>query len=279
MHDKLKAKLRLLITQPRPLKPQTERHILEHLDGEPGDWQRFFDNAAEQIEEFEIETLFGPIFTPSFDEQAEVAELLVDAVPDDDAIEQLVDDLAADRLGTEIHLPDGTTATLPLHAIMIERYVKLQRLSHAPATDIAIALSDVSEPAVRRFALAIARHRAFGTHERQTWLARFLTHVASRRAVGVGDLVVLAEFMSTQRDLEHIALAAAITDAVRSSQTALTAARQGHTYLSSDVAEHHHYRGQGNIDPKRVSAKKQEALILELLEADLHDFLEIPTGS
>ena len=55
MVDELKLRLGSMITRARPLKPQTERHIHEHLDATDANWQQFFDSAAEKLEEYELE--------------------------------------------------------------------------------------------------------------------------------------------------------------------------------------------------------------------------------
>lgn len=275
MLDALKKELRAALAQPRVLKPQTERHLHEYLDEEAESYQEFFDAAATRLEDYQIEMLFGPVYTPTMAEQARFSDLVTDETPAAAAIAGAVEELADESLRTEISLPDGTTATLPLHLVTIERYVKLLRLTHAPTGETAAALRAAAPEGLTGHVLALARHRAFATAERQAWLAEFLASVAPRRPLGEADLDTLAGLMASQRDLRPEAVVAAVRDSLRSAQTSLNQARQGHQYLSSDVAEHHQFRGQGTVDPVRVQAKSREVKLLEQLEADLQQFLGV----
>ena len=276
MLDALKKELRAALAQPRVLKPQTERHMHEYLDEAEESYQDFFDAAAARLEDYQIEMLFGPVYTPSMAEQARFSDLVTDETPATAAaLAGAVEELAEEALRTEISLPDGTTGTLPLHLVTIERYVKLLRLTHAPTGETAAALRAAAPEGLTGHVLALARHRAFATAERQAWLAEFLESVAGRRRLCEADLETLADLMASQRDLSPEAIIAAARDALRSAQTSLNLARQGHQYLSSDVAEHHQFRGQGTVDRARVQAKTREVELLEQLEADLRQFLGV----
>lgn len=274
MPDELKSLLRTVVTKPRTLKAQTERHIHEYFDEADEDLQHFFDTAADRLEEYELDTLFGPIFTPSADEKATFSALLSERVPDSAELDRLVAELAAEGLRTEIQPPDGRRPLLPVHAVMLERYVRLQRFTHAPTPDRAATLRAAVPPELHDFVLAIARHRAFGTPSRQDWLAEYLAHVASSRTLTLDDLHMLTELLASQRDLQPDVLKGVIADTLESARTALRSAQLGHQYLSSDVAQHHQFRGEGVVDKKRVSDKKQELALLEQLQRDLLDFLD-----
>lgn len=274
MPDELKSRLRSVVTQPRTLKPQTERHIHEYLEEADEDLQHFFDTAADRLEEYELETLFGPIFTPSPDERAAFSAPLSERVPDSGEVDRLVVELAAENLRTEILLPDGRQPLLPVHAVMLDRFVRLQRFTHAPSPDRAAALRKAVPSELHDHVLAIARHRAFGTPSRQDWLADYLAHVGAARTLTLDDLHALTELLASQRDLQPDVLKDVIADTLKSARTALQTARQGHQYLSGDVAQHHQYRGEGVVDKQRVSDKRQELALLEQLERDLLGFLD-----
>ena len=82
MYDSLKSRLASLLSRPRSLKPQTERqlgqHMAEHSLSTPG----FLLCACHVLEEYELDILFGPMFTPTLDERAELSDLLLDWQPD-----------------------------------------------------------------------------------------------------------------------------------------------------------------------------------------------------
>src|SRR5688572_12528463 len=96
MYDSLKSRLASLLTRPRPMKPQTERqlgqHMAEHSLTTPG----FLLCAAHVLEEYELDILFGPMFTPTLDERAELSDLLLDWRPDAGQVQRLVADVCAE---------------------------------------------------------------------------------------------------------------------------------------------------------------------------------------
>jgi hypothetical protein len=46
----------------------------------------------------------------------------------------------------------------------------------------------------------------------------------------------------------------------------------GHAYWSPDVAQHHQYRGEGNIDQERLEQRQAEAQLVAMLVEDLRTF-------
>src|SRR5262245_13526581 len=132
MYQQLSSQLSALLAQPRPLKPQTERHVAGYLQEHGGDNAGFLSRAHELLEEHELDILFGPEFTPTLDDQAAVSDALATFRPSRADLERLNADLCAKKAEASIQLPDGTIAKLPLHEVMISRFVKLMRLDQAP---------------------------------------------------------------------------------------------------------------------------------------------------
>jgi hypothetical protein len=46
----------------------------------------------------------------------------------------------------------------------------------------------------------------------------------------------------------------------------------GHAYWSPDVAQHHHYRGQGRVDVDRIDQRQAEVRQVATLVEDLRTF-------
>src|SRR5438045_2798684 len=103
-----------MLVRPQPLKPQTQRQLAHHLAEHSSSMKDFLLCAAKVLEDHELDILFGPIFTPTLDHRAEVADLLFLWRPSEEQIRQLVSDLSKEVSHAVIMLPDGSTAELTL---------------------------------------------------------------------------------------------------------------------------------------------------------------------
>ena len=79
MLEQLTARVAALLRRPRVLKPQTQRqlapHLAEHAGGaNAADLPAFLLCAADVLQDYELDIVFGPSFTPTLDERAEVAD-------------------------------------------------------------------------------------------------------------------------------------------------------------------------------------------------------------
>src|SRR6476661_4521545 len=77
MLDPLVDRLAGLLARPRVLAPQTERQLAQHLaEHKSTSLASFLLGASSILEEYELDVVFAPVFTPTLDERAELADLL-----------------------------------------------------------------------------------------------------------------------------------------------------------------------------------------------------------
>lgn len=271
MYGQLKEKVAAVLGRSRLLKPQTERQIPHYLDGHDANLASFMRCAADLLEDYELDILFGPQFTPSFDDRVEVAGLLYHWKPTGGDLEKLVKDLGEEMSHTMVLLPDGTETELALHEVMIERFVRLLRLEYAPDPVTATALRDALPAELWPAAIALASQRGF-TSEKQAWLATFVNHMANRHEVCSEMLETVSDFAARQPSLEQPDLLAAAESLLNAVQGTAAFALQGHQYWSPDVAQHHQYRGQGKIDRERIELQQSELTRVRTMTEDLRTF-------
>lgn len=271
MFDQLKARIAEMIAQPRPLKPQTQRQLSEHVSDEGDELRQFLLDAASQLEDYELDILFGPQFTPTLEDRAALADLLFHWKPTQAELLDLVSGLCKDVSHVLVQMPDLSHAKLSLHEVMAERYVKLLRLNYAPDPATAAALRDALNADLWALAIALSCERGF-TPDHQRWFAAFVNHAGDQHPVSEGFLRTIAEFIARQNDLSNDALHAAAQSLLRATKDTANQAASGHTYWSPDVAQHHCYRGQGDVDQDLVSQRQQELEWAEALSRDIESF-------
>jgi hypothetical protein len=275
MLDPLVDRLAGLLARPRALAPQTERQIASHLaEHKSTSLATFLLAASALLEEYELDVVFAPLFTPTLDERAELADLLFHWRP---AAEQLRDHVVpalCGRVGAAaVLLPDGSQAQLPLHEVMVERFVRLLRLDGAADATTAAALRDALPAELWPVGVALLCERGM-TPAHQKWFAAFVNHARTHRPMTRQFLESAAAFIASQNDLSRGSLLSAAEALMRATQSTTAFAAAGHSYWSGDVAQHHHYRGQGNVDKERLAREQAELERVTALVEDLKTFPE-----
>jgi hypothetical protein len=158
---------------PRPLSTQVLQH-LEDAHGVPrGEAAAFLTGRLSDLEDFEVERILSPLFTPSLEDQAAVAPILrTRALPESDWPE-LVAQLLARPVRARLVAEDGTPVSLPLPAVILQRHIGRLRLQGSIPAELADRI-DRHAQADRPLLLAVARRAIWGTPARRAILQRFL---------------------------------------------------------------------------------------------------------
>jgi hypothetical protein len=106
----------------------------------------------------------------------------------------------------------------------------------------------------------------------QTWLAAFINHAAAKRKLSRGLLETVVNFVARQPNLSGPPLLEAAEALMRATEGTAAYSASGHAYWSADVAQHHHYRGQGKVDQRRVEQHQGEVEHVRALVDDLRTF-------
>jgi hypothetical protein len=272
MYDQLRARLATLLSKPRSLKPQTQRQLEQHLAEHSSDLSSFLLCASAVLEDYELDIVFGPLFTPTIDERAELADLLFHWRPSIEQLRQLVDDICTDVPHVTVMLPDGNLAKLTTHEVMIDRFVRLLRLDAGPDAATAAALRDALPAELWPIAIALLCERGM-SEAHQHFFAAFVNHLSLNRVpISRGLLETAAEFLAGQKSFNHAALLAAAEALMRATEGTAAYASGGHTYWSPDVAQHHHYRGEGKVDQERLEQRQAELQHVTALVEGLRTF-------
>ena len=271
MYDQLKSRLIALLARPRPFRSQTDRQIHQYLSEHSTNLPSFLLCAADLLEDHELDILFGPIFTPTLDERGELADLLFHWKPTAQRLQQLVADLCREVPHGIVRLPDGTPAPLTFHEVMAERFIRLLRLDHAPTPPVSAALRESLPAELWPIAIALLCEPGMSARH-QEWFAAFVAHAAARRSLSRESLETAVDFLKSQANLSHGTLITAAAALLRATEGTAAYTAAGHSYWSPDVAQHHHYRGQGNIDKERVALRLAEVERVTALVEDLRTF-------
>lgn len=192
----LLATLASELERPRPLLPQVVKHLCGTYSLERDALGPFLVEELPKLEDYEIDLILSPVFTPSLRDQAVFAELLgVDTVPPAEW-PRLVQQLVARPTRAPLVTDDGQSHTVPLREVTVERYVHRLRLGATIPASLFELLSRRAPAEDRPLLKAIARRAIWESDARRDILGRYLAaaigteHYCSDDAV---DLLKLAE--------------------------------------------------------------------------------------
>ena len=245
--------------------------VLDHLIGTYGLNRdaigSFLVEELPKLEDYEIDLILSPLFTPTLRDQAVFAELLgCDSVPSSewpDLIQHLVTRPTRAQLNTE----DGQIHSVPLRDVTIERYVHRLRLDASVPEPLFKLISHFPSAGDRPLLKAIARRAIWEAESREQILIRYLLAASSSDGFFSSDVVELLKLMETYVPTDLNDLLAHIPHWQQVLRQEINEGTGSKPFFNERVEElHGGGRDQRRRDNTRLSAKETEQAVLERLQ-------------
>lgn len=257
------------LERPRELTAQVIAHLAENFSVEMDMFNEFFSATFPKLEDYEMDLLLSPLFTPTLAEQAVFAGLLgPDSVPAPQW-PALVQQLVARPTVAKLIAPDSTMNFVNLREVTIERMVHRLRLEGSippPLFDLIRALPSADRPLVQ----AIARRRVWEEAARRDILTHYLRvrrGTGSQFAADAAELLKLVEIYEPANRQE---LLARISTWLRVLRQEINESGAAKPFFNERVEElHGGGRDQRRLDNTRVGAKEGEYAFLVRLQLGL----------
>jgi hypothetical protein len=253
------------LERPRELSPRVLNYIEDNYSIEHDAVGGFLTEELPKLEDYEIDLILSPVFTPKLADQAVFAELLGrESVPRDEwpaLVQQLLEQPTQARLMTL----DGTVHSVTLREVTIERYVHRLRLE-ATIPDTIFDLLQRCSPTDQPVLKAIARRSIWDDSGRRGILERYLTVVVGRQSHALADAIDLLNLMENRKPSHLENLLAEIPRWQEALRNQVEVAAGGKPFFNEDVRlMHGGARDQRPQADSRVSAKENELGFLERL--------------
>lgn len=166
------------LERPRVVSQQVTRHIVGTYDVPREHIGTFLTERLPALEDYEIDLVLSPLFTPSLQDQSIFAEMLgKDSCPTE-RWPQMIQHLVCRPTRASLITEDGTTHRIALRDVTIQRFVLRLRLEGAIPDDVFELISRLRQATDRTFAKAIARRAIWDHSGRGGLLRRFLLATA-----------------------------------------------------------------------------------------------------
>ena len=276
MHEGLLTHLRKDLTRPRALTPQVCRHLASTYELADDEIGRFLDEQLPELEEFRVELLFGPLFTPTLEDRASYSSLLCTHRCSQGEIDQRVGRLNEEKLACDLELPTGQSHRLRLADVLVERYVRLLYLGNGPQPEFARRLEQAIPGDDVDLALASLREEVWHDEAKCGWLAKFLDAVAGRRSFSMRKLAFLSELLRGQIRPETERLLSLTRSLFEERRSQLGQAGAAKPFFARHIEQWHgHGRDQRRVDPAELETKEELVELLEDLVVDLEHMVSV----
>jgi len=255
------------LERPRELSARVLNYIGGNYDVEHEAIGVFLVKELPGLEDYEIDLILSPVFTPKLADQAVFADLLGGkSIPREDwpaLIRQLVDRPIRAQLVTL----DGKAHSVSLREVTVERYVHRLRLE-ATIPESLFRLVDQTLPAADRPLLkAVARRTVFDSAGTRDILERYLTAAAGRGGYTLADALELLNLMENRKPANLADLLAEIPRWQEALRQQIEVNAGSKPFFSQEVERMHGgTRDQRGQDDVRVSAKENEFAFIGRLQ-------------
>lgn len=255
------------LERPRQLPAQVINHLCGTYSLDRDAIGSFLVQHLPGLEDYEIDLILSPLFTPSLTDQAVFAELLGRvSVPAEEwpgMVQQLVARPTLARLITE----DEQTHSVPLHLVAIERYVHRLRLDGTIPEPLFQLLMHLPPPDDRPLLKAVARRAIWEHDERRDLLVRYLTSAVSAETYSLSDVVELHKLAEVYEPADVADLMARIPHWLQVLEQEINAASNAKPFFNERVQEMHGGgRDQRRQDNTRLTARENERAFLLRLQ-------------
>lgn len=183
------------LERPRAVTAQVVKHLNDAHDVDREAVGAFLEAELPKLEDYEVDLILAPLFTPTLSDQASVAELLGDQSVSVAQWPNLVRELVARPTGAPLRTEDDTVHQIPLRDVVVERYVHRLRLDGTIVAEVFQLIGSLLQAEDRALLKAIARRAIWEKAGRREILVRYLTSVGD--AFHAEDAVALLKLVET----------------------------------------------------------------------------------
>lgn len=185
---------------PRILLEQVVNAICSQHSLTTTEFETFFLEKYPTLEDYEVDLLFSPQYTPAEHNRLKYIPLLGNKALTAEEVAALKRRLVNDQLTVEFSTDDGQfKASVPVHEVFIERYVSLLKLDQPLPAALGEAIARWVPESSRNELNLLARDEAWRSETRQEILLAFLQVFQARNTFSTIKASFLTSFVRTYR--------------------------------------------------------------------------------
>ncbi|MCS6266415.1 MAG: hypothetical protein H2174_02505 [Vampirovibrio sp.] len=198
--DTLTAAVIKRLSLPRPLSPQVSNALADNYTVSESEYEVFFAEKLNTLDDYEIDLVFSPQFTPKpADYDAACAVLGTQQLIASEFTALLVAVLN-ELPAVQMILPSGATVGLPLHEVMVQRFLKLLFLTESVPAVLSETLQTCTFPAAILARLTYCvRQSIYKLDKYAQFFALLLKHFSQKADMTLEKTLFVHEFIQTYK--------------------------------------------------------------------------------
>jgi hypothetical protein len=254
------------LERPRELSSRVLNYISGHHGVEEDAIGSFLVHEMHKLEDYEIDLILSPVFTPKLADQEVFADHLgVESIPRD-RWPAFVQELVARPIQAQLVTVDGKHHSVTLRDVTIERYVYRLRLD-ATIPESLFRLFDGIPKTDRPMAKAVARQVVWENDDVREILERYLKASIDDGTYSLEDNVVLLNLVEGRKPANLADLLARLPGWQEALRHQIEVASGPKPFFNEDIRYlHGDDRDQRSQDNVRMSAKERELYFLSRLQ-------------
>lgn len=256
------------LERPREITAQVGKHLQDAHGVAREVVGAFLEVELPKLEDYEVDLILAPLFTPTLNDQVLVAELLGDESIAAAQWPELVQQLVMRPIRASLRTDDGAVHQVPLRDVVVERFVNRLRLVGTIAPDVFRLIGSLPQASDRALLKAVARRSIWENPSRREILVRYLNAVGD--SFQTDDAVALLKLVETYEPAGTADLLAQIPHWQQVLRQEINDAGTK-PFFNERVEElHGGGRDQRRQDNGRVAAKEHEQAFLDRLQRVLN---------
>jgi hypothetical protein len=228
----------------------------------------FLVDEMPKLEDYEIDLILSPVFTPKLTDQAVFADVLGGRSVPREEFPELIRSLVARPTRAQLLTPDNKVHAVALREVTVERYVHRLRLEGGIPKSMADLMDQASFAAGERPMLkAVARRAVWDNEGPRQILARYLANAGSRGGHSMTDTLDLLDLVEGRKPADLADLIQRMPGWAKALHEQIDGGAAPRPFFNEDVRMMHGGgRDQRREGDSRVSAKEKELDFLVRLQ-------------
>ncbi|MBU6400141.1 MAG: hypothetical protein KGS61_07465 [Verrucomicrobia bacterium] len=260
------------LQRPRPLLKQVADHLCSHYALARDQLATYLATELDGLEDYEIDLVFSPMFTPTLEDQAAFSDLLDTATLPAAEWPALIERLAARPVVGSVRVEHGQEVPVRLRPVVIARFVNRLNLEVALPAPLAKLLNSLPPAEDRPLLKALARRPVWQAEGRRQVLFQFLVATAGGDGYRREDLVTLLKWMETYQPRDTAEVLARLPHWREVKRREIATAGTPKPFFSDRIQElHGGGRDQRSTPQASLAVWQAELAFLERLHRALTD--------
>jgi hypothetical protein len=249
---------------PRELTRKVVNYIGDTYGVDYDNIGRFLVAQLPELEDYELDLILSPLFTPTLSDQSIFAELLGRDSVARPQWPEMVQQLVSRPTRAQLITSDGQAHAVPLREVTIQRYVYRLRLDATIPQSLFELIEQTGPAAGQPMLKALARRPIWENEARSNILAQYLSAAGARGSYKLDDALELLNVIENYKPADVADLRARIPARLEALRGELNSPKPFFSQRVQDL--HGGDRDQrGQDDPRRL-AKENELAFLERLQ-------------